>query len=162
MTLGVIRSPRAQQENPLTILGPFGAGGLNDVVARMYANKVAPLLKRTVIVGKKPGAGGLIAAQTVLRGSPEASLLVVSNTFLTAAHVYKNPGYLPIKDSAPAFRTLKDLVAVMAGEVDIAVDTPFAAAGRGGAIAAAGRLRVAARGGVPGHADGRRSRVWGA
>lgn len=91
----------AQQDNLLTIVGPFGPGGLNDVVARMYANKAAPLLKRTVIVGNKPGAGGLIAAQTVLRGEPQASLLVASNTFLIAAHVYKDAGYDPVRDFTP-------------------------------------------------------------
>ncbi len=203
MALGAARGLHAQQDNLLTIVGPFGAGGLNDIVARMYANKAAPLLKRTVIVANKPGAGGLIAAQTVLRGAPESSLLVVSNTFLIAAHVYKNPGYDPIKDFAPVtplfttsavwvvrqdhpFKTLKDLVshakanpgkltyatngvgtysqlqmerfkkrygvdlthvpyrslpegsmAVMGGEVDVAVDTPFAAAPR----VQAGQLR---------------------
>lgn len=203
MALGATRGLRAQQDNLLTIVGPFGAGGLNDIVARMYANKVAPLLKRTVIVGNKPGAGGLVAAQAVLRGAPESSLLVVSNTFLIAAHVHKTPGYDPIKDFAPVtplfttsavwvvrrdhpFKTLKDLVAyakahpgkltyatngvgtyahlqmerfkkrygvdlthvpyrslpegstaVIGGEVDIAVDTPFAAAPR----VQAGQLR---------------------
>ncbi|MBY0318499.1 MAG: tripartite tricarboxylate transporter substrate binding protein [Reyranella sp.] len=74
---------------------------MNDIVARMYANKAAPLLKRTVIVGNKPGAGGLIAAQTVLRGDPQAALLVASNTFLIAAHVYKDAGYDPVRDFTP-------------------------------------------------------------
>jgi tripartite-type tricarboxylate transporter receptor subunit TctC len=67
----------------------------------MYANKAAPLLKRTVIVGNKPGAGGLIAAQSVLRGNPEAALLVASNTFLIAAHAYRNAGYDPVRDFIP-------------------------------------------------------------
>jgi tripartite-type tricarboxylate transporter receptor subunit TctC len=194
--LASARPLRAQSDDLLTIIGPFGAGGLNDVVARMYANKVAPLIKRTVIVGNKPGAGGLIAAQSVMRGNPQATLLVASNTFLIAAHVYKNAGYDPIGDFTPVaplfttsatwvvrpdhpLKTLQDVVryaksnpgrltyatngvgtfshlqmvtfekrhgvelthvpfrslpegslAVMAGEVDIAVDTPFAVAPR--------------------------------
>lgn len=194
--LASTRSLQAQSDDLLTIVGPFGAGGLNDVVARMYANKVAPLIKRTVIVGNKPGAGGLIAAQSVLRGHPQAALLVASNTFLIAAHVYKNAGYDPVQDFTPVtplfttsatwvvrpdhpLRTLQELVryakanpgkltyatngvgtfshlqmvtfekrhgvelthvpfrslpegslAVMSGEVDIAVDTPFAVAAR--------------------------------
>ena len=67
--LAASRAVQAQQDALLTIVGPFGPGGLNDIVARMYVNKAAPLLKRTVIVGNKPGAGGLIAAQTVLRAT---------------------------------------------------------------------------------------------
>lgn len=101
MAVAVSSGSHAQQDNLLTIIGPFGPGGLNDIVARMYANKAAPLLKRTVIVGNKPGAGGLIAAQTVLRGDPQASLLVASNTFLIAAHVYKDAGYDPVRDFTP-------------------------------------------------------------
>lgn len=196
MAIAPAGAVHAQSDDLLTIVGPFGAGGLNDVVARMYANKIAPLIKRTVIVGNKPGAGGLIAAQSVLRGNPQASLLVASNTFLIAAHVYKNAGYDPVGDFTPVtplfttaatwvvrpdhpLKTLQDLVryatanpgkltyatngvgtfshlqmatfekrhgvelthvpfrslpegslAVMSGEVDIAVDTPFAVAAR--------------------------------
>lgn len=101
--LGIAVSPAllAQPNNLLTVIGPFGVGGLNDMVARVFAKKLAPLVKRTVIVDNKPGAGGMLAAQAVLRANPEASLLVASNTFLIAAHAYKNAGYDPLRDFTP-------------------------------------------------------------
>ncbi|MGB3069336.1 MAG: tripartite tricarboxylate transporter substrate binding protein [Ottowia sp.] len=92
---------RAQSEALLTIIGPFGPGGSNDIVARLFGRKIAPLIKRTVIADNKPGAGGLLAAQAVLRGNPPSALLVASNTFLIAAHAYAKPGYDPLRDFTP-------------------------------------------------------------
>jgi len=90
------------QDGPITIVGPFGAGGTNDVVARIYADKLGKILKRPVIVDNKPGAGGLLAAQHVARARPDASvLLVASNTFLIAPHIFKNAGYNPQHDFKP-------------------------------------------------------------
>ncbi|MGD9946192.1 MAG: tripartite tricarboxylate transporter substrate binding protein [Burkholderiaceae bacterium] len=101
--LGAVASSRllAQSEELLTIIGPFGPGGSNDIVARLFGRKIAPLIKRTVIADNRPGAGGLVAARTVLRANPQSSLLVASNTFLIAAHAYAKPGYDPLRDFTP-------------------------------------------------------------
>jgi len=51
---------------PLTLMVPYPAGGLSDVIARMVAKPLAPLVGQSVIVDNLGGANGTIAAQRVL------------------------------------------------------------------------------------------------
>ncbi len=51
---------------PVTIMMPYGAGGLGDVTLRMYAQKFAPRLGQQFIIDNRPGAGGAIAARAAL------------------------------------------------------------------------------------------------
>lgn len=56
-------------QKPVTLMVPYPAGGLSDVIARMVERPLAKTLGQTVIVDNLGGAGGSIAAQKVL-GSP--------------------------------------------------------------------------------------------
>jgi tripartite-type tricarboxylate transporter receptor subunit TctC len=81
-------------KKPITLVGPFAAGASTDVIARIYAAKLSVLLDTPVIVENKPGASGMLAAGYVARAPADGhTLLVVSNTFLIAPFIYKNPGY---------------------------------------------------------------------
>jgi tripartite-type tricarboxylate transporter receptor subunit TctC len=51
---------------PITIMMPYGAGGLGDVTLRMYAQKLGPRLGQQLIVDSRPGAGGALAARAAL------------------------------------------------------------------------------------------------
>lgn len=55
---------------PVKLVVPFGAGG-SDVIARVFADKLTPLLGQPVIVENKPGGGGLVGAQYVANSSPD-------------------------------------------------------------------------------------------
>lgn len=55
----------AQTGQPIKILVGFPPGGSTDTVARMLAEKMSVVLKQTIIVENKPGAGGRLAAQTL-------------------------------------------------------------------------------------------------
>src|SRR6218665_31899 len=50
-------------ERPITLVVPTAAGGGNDGMARVVAQKMSALLGRTVIVENKAGAKGAIAAE---------------------------------------------------------------------------------------------------
>lgn len=92
----------SQGNRPIMLIGPFAPGGSNDAIPRIFAQKVATLLGRPVVVDNKPGAGGLIAAQYVARSVPDGcTLLIVSNTFLIAPYAYKSAGYDAVRDFAP-------------------------------------------------------------
>ncbi len=60
---------------PVTLLVPYPAGGLSDVIARMVEKPLAKAVGQTVIVDNLGGASGSIAAQKVL-GAPADGHLV--------------------------------------------------------------------------------------
>src|SRR5690606_19301633 len=42
---------------PLKLIVPFGAGGSTDIVARLLADKMGPILGQSVVIENKGGAG---------------------------------------------------------------------------------------------------------
>lgn len=67
---------------PVRIIVPFSAGALTDIIARIYAEKLAPMLGQPVIVENKPGAGGVTASQYVLTQPADGHTLL----FVSSAH----------------------------------------------------------------------------
>ena len=51
---------------PITIMVPYGPGGLGDVTLRMYQEKLEPRLGQKLIIENRPGGGGAIAANATL------------------------------------------------------------------------------------------------
>ena len=52
---------------PVTMVVPFTAGGITDVLARLTAERLQEALKQPFIVENAPGAAGVIAAERVLK-----------------------------------------------------------------------------------------------
>jgi tripartite-type tricarboxylate transporter receptor subunit TctC len=67
------RHARAQAypSRPITIVVPFPPGGSTDVVARIMAEHMRPLLGQTIVIENVGGAGGSIALGRVARASPD-------------------------------------------------------------------------------------------
>jgi hypothetical protein len=61
----------AYPNRPIRILIPYGPGGLTDVVARHYAERLRSLLGQNIIVENKPGASGIIAIEQMARAAPD-------------------------------------------------------------------------------------------
>jgi tripartite-type tricarboxylate transporter receptor subunit TctC len=85
--LALTPSPAAAQEDaskypsrPIHIIVGFAAGGGNDVIARIYAQKLSEDLGQPVIVENKPGAGAITATEYVARAAPDGYTLLVGAT----------------------------------------------------------------------------------
>ncbi|MBK6613722.1 tripartite tricarboxylate transporter substrate-binding protein [Ottowia sp.] len=64
----------------IRIVVPFSAGALTDIIARIYAEKLSPMLGQPVIVENRPGAGGITASQAILSQPADGhTLLFVSS-----------------------------------------------------------------------------------
>ena len=65
----------AQSARPLRLIIPFPPGGTTDLVGRMVAERLATRLGQTIIVENRPGAGGNIAGDGVVRAEPDGQTL---------------------------------------------------------------------------------------
>jgi tripartite-type tricarboxylate transporter receptor subunit TctC len=62
---------------PITMLVPFAAGGVTDIVARIVSERMKTSLGQPVIVENVGGAGGTIAVTRLFRSAPDGYTLVV-------------------------------------------------------------------------------------
>lgn len=88
---------------PGTIIVPFSAGAVTDVLARIVAKKLSARLGQPFVIENKPGAGTLLAAQTTARSAPDGYTLMVatSSTMSINTTLYKHLPYDPEKDFVP-------------------------------------------------------------
>ena len=88
----------------LRFLCAFPAGSGADVIVRYFAEKMRPLAKRTVIVDNKPGAGGNIAAEAMVRSKPDGHTIFIhaGNTVAGNMHLIKKPPF----DAAKAIQVV--------------------------------------------------------
>ncbi|MFO1324970.1 MAG: tripartite tricarboxylate transporter substrate binding protein [Burkholderiales bacterium] len=85
---------------PIRLLVPFTPGGSQDVIGRLFAQKVGDALGQTIVVENKPGAGGLIATQEAARAAPDGYTIFLSTGAQMAIEPALNPkaGYDPGRD----------------------------------------------------------------
>jgi tripartite-type tricarboxylate transporter receptor subunit TctC len=87
---------------PIRLVIPFPAGGSSDGIGRQIADKLGPLLKQTVIVENKGGAGGIIGADNVAKSAPDGYSLVLVDVFHSSAPIYtRKMPYDAVKDFTP-------------------------------------------------------------
>ncbi|MFS8980085.1 tripartite tricarboxylate transporter substrate binding protein [Cupriavidus necator] len=88
---------------PVTIVVPFPAGGITDMIARQVAQQMQSDLGKPVIVENRPGGGGQIAALAVKRAEPDGHTVFVAATEMFAINpgLYRNFSFDPLKDFKP-------------------------------------------------------------
>jgi len=91
----------AMAERVIRIVVPFGAGAVQDTVARTFNVELGQILGATVIVENRAGAGGTVGTAAVARAAPDGNTLVLAAASHTlAGHLYAKLPYDPIKDFA--------------------------------------------------------------
>lgn len=100
LLLAATAAAQTYPAKPLRLLVPFTPGGSQDVIGRLFAQKVGDALGQTIVVENKPGAGGLIATQETARSAPDGYTLFLSTGAQMAIEPALNPkaGYDPLKD----------------------------------------------------------------
>jgi tripartite-type tricarboxylate transporter receptor subunit TctC len=87
---------------PIRLVVPFPVGGSSDSIGRMLADKLTPLLKQSVIVENKAGAGGLIGTDAVAKAPADGYALVLVDVFHTSTPIYtRKMPYDALKDFTP-------------------------------------------------------------
>ncbi len=140
----------------MRIIVAFSAGGGNDVIARLVAQKLTAAYNRPFVVENRPGAGGAIAGEATAKAPADGYTLLLASVATQAInpHLIRNLPYDPLKDfdavcliaSAPALlvihpslpaRTVPEFIALARarpGQLD------YASSGNGSAAQLAAEL----------------------
>jgi tripartite-type tricarboxylate transporter receptor subunit TctC len=114
-------TPALAQDNfptrTIRLLVSFPPGGGVDAVARVFAEKMSPILGQPVVVENRGGAAGLIAGRAIAAAEPDGyNVLVATNSMLIAQLV----------NAAPGMNIERDLLAVasVAPQANVVVAAP--------------------------------------
>ena len=93
----------AWPSRPVRIVVPFAPGGSADAAARQLAPKLAERLGQQVIVENRPGAGGALAIQQVVKAAPDGYtiMLAAAGGLTITPNLNPSIGYDPLTDLAP-------------------------------------------------------------
>jgi tripartite-type tricarboxylate transporter receptor subunit TctC len=114
----------------ITIILPYTAGGSSDVLARATAKLLGEAWGRNIIVDNRPGASGMIGAETVAKAAPDGYLLLSTTSsypgtvavrktlpfdpagaFIPVAMIARAPIVLAVHPSVPV-KNVKEFVAL--------------------------------------------------
>jgi tripartite-type tricarboxylate transporter receptor subunit TctC len=133
---------------PVKIVVTFAPGGGSDFIARLVAQKLSERLGTQVLVENRPGAGGNLGAELVVKSPPDGyTLLLSAASFTVNPSVYKlnfdplnditpiiqlsrGPYVVAVHPSVPA-NTLGELVALAKREPD---KLSYGSSGNGGHV----------------------------
>jgi tripartite-type tricarboxylate transporter receptor subunit TctC len=88
---------------PITMINPFAAGGPNDVLARLFAQRMGEILGQTIILENIGGAGGMNGADRVAKAAPDGYTFLLGTVGTQAQNqtLFKKPAYNAMTDFAP-------------------------------------------------------------
>jgi tripartite-type tricarboxylate transporter receptor subunit TctC len=138
----VAGAAEAWPAKPVRLVVGFAAGGANDLVARVVAQRLGPQLGTQVVIDNRPGAGGNLATEIVARSAPDGYTLLLGSvsSLGMGPGLYGSVPYDPVKDFAPVsqavsagtllavhpsmpVRSLKEFIALVRrepGKIDVA------------------------------------------
>src|SRR6202035_3586941 len=86
---------------PVTLIVPYGAGGVADVGMRILGEQLGNRLKQQFVIENRPGAGGVVAAQAGASAAPDGyTLLMTGNNTAIAAALFNSLPYNALTDFA--------------------------------------------------------------
>lgn len=117
---GLLLSAGAQAQDafptkPIRIVLGFPAGGPLDQHARLLTEKLQGVLGQPLVVDYKPGAGGSVGAQDVMRSPADGYTLMLANTGVMVINpaLYSKLPYNTLKDFTPIARTAMQPLALL-------------------------------------------------
>ncbi len=99
----LVRAQDPWPSKPVKVIVAFTAGGTTDLLARAVAQKLNESLGQSFVIDNKPGGGGNIGTESVVRAPADGYTLIVNSVGPISVNqsLYKNMGYDPLADLAP-------------------------------------------------------------
>ncbi|MDH1378719.1 tripartite tricarboxylate transporter substrate-binding protein, partial [Comamonas aquatica] len=100
---------------PIRIVMGFPAGGPLDQHARLLSDKLQAELGQPIVMDYKPGAGGTLGAQEVMKSAPDGHTLMIANTGVMVINpaLYPKLPYQTLRDFTPIARTAMQPLALL-------------------------------------------------
>ena len=116
VALALAMSPlhwRAHAENyptrPITIIVSLAAGTGMDTLVRLYGEKLSQNLGQPVVIDNRPGGAGVVAGETIAKGTPDGYTLAVATSAVMAIRptLFKQRPFNPLTDFVPISHYVK-------------------------------------------------------
>ena len=106
VVLSLVCAPAGAQTypaKPVKVVVPFAAGGAVDIITRVLADKLSPILGQQIVVEPVVGAGGNMGSAAVAKATPDGYTLLMATTGTHTINpgLYKNMQFDAVKDFAP-------------------------------------------------------------
>jgi tripartite-type tricarboxylate transporter receptor subunit TctC len=93
---------QAYPARPVRVIVPFAPGGNSDITARLLGQWFSERLGQQFVIDNRPGGGGNIGTEAVVRSSPDGyTLLLVGGWNAINATLYEKLNFNFIRDIAP-------------------------------------------------------------
>jgi tripartite-type tricarboxylate transporter receptor subunit TctC len=93
---------QAYPTRPVRVIVPFAPGGNSDITARLLGQWLSERLGQQFVIDNRPGGGGNIGTEAVVRASPDGyTLLLVGGSNAINATLYDKLSFNFIRDIAP-------------------------------------------------------------
>ena len=93
---------QAYPTRPVRLIAPFAPGGSSDIIARLMGQWLSERLGQPFVIENRPGGGGNIGTDAVVRASPDGyTLLIVGGWNAINATLYDKLSFNFIRDIAP-------------------------------------------------------------
>jgi tripartite-type tricarboxylate transporter receptor subunit TctC len=102
-TPGLVLAQDKYPSKPVTVVVPQSAGGANDTIARVIAQKLSEQLGQSFVVDNRTGAGGNVGTAAVARAKADGYTVMITadSSMVINPSLYANTGFDPIKDFEP-------------------------------------------------------------
>jgi len=94
---------------PVRIIVPTAAGGLADLSARVFAQKLEERTKQAIVVDNRPGGAGIIGAEFASKATPDGYTLMIGAQQWMAIlpNLKSDLPYDPVKDFVPVAQLVR-------------------------------------------------------
>jgi tripartite-type tricarboxylate transporter receptor subunit TctC len=100
---------QAYPSRPVRVIVPFAPAGTTDIVARLIGQWLSERLGQQFVIDNRPGGGGNIGTEAVVRASPDGyTLLMVGGWNAINATLYDKLSFNFIRDIAPVAGTNRE------------------------------------------------------
>lgn len=98
LAMGGALAQSAFPNRPITLIVPYGPGGVTDVIARALGTSMAKTLGQSVVVENKPGAAGAMGVVDMQSAKPDGYRLTLAPVGIFRQPYIQKVSYDPVRD----------------------------------------------------------------